>query len=81
MRLVYFEDFFAKVGYYSNIRWQRVFTLSIVDDESRDGNLSANEGHDTLSKFSSENLSLSLRGKQDLSKQEEMVFAVVEARH
>ena len=78
MRLVYFEDFFAKVGYYSNIRWQRVFTLSIVDDESRDGNLSANEGHDTLSKFSSENLSLSLRGKQDLSKQEEMVFAVVE---
>ena len=78
MRLVYFEDFFAKVGYYSNIRWQRVFTLSIVDEESRDDNLSANEGHDTLSKFSSENPSLSLRGKQDLSKQEEMVFAVVE---
>ncbi len=78
MRLVYFEDFFAKVGYYSNIRWQRVFTLSIVDEESRDDNLSANEGHDTLSKFSSENPSLSLQGKQDLSKQEEMVFAVVE---
>ena len=78
MRLVYFEDFFAKVGYYSNIRWQRVFTLSIVDEESREDNLSANEGHDTLSKFSSENPSLSLRGKQDLSKQEEMVFAVVE---
>ena len=78
MRLVYFEDFFAKVGYYSNIRWQRVFTLSIVDEESRDDNLSANEGHDTLSKFSSENPSVSLRGKQDLSEQEEMVFAVVE---
>ena len=78
MRLVYFEDFFAKVGYYSNIRWQRVFTLSIVDEESRDDNLSADEGHDTLSKFSSENPSLSLQGKQDLSKQEEMVFAVVE---
>ena len=55
-----------------------MFTLSIVDEESRDDNLSANEGHDTLSKFSSENPSLSLRGKQDLSKQEEMVFAVVE---
>tara|TARA_Y100000994_G_scaffold28441_1_gene19932 strand:- start:653 stop:1561 length:909 start_codon:yes stop_codon:yes gene_type:complete len=55
-----------------------VFTLSIVDEESRDDNLSANEGHDTLSKFSSENPSLSLQGKQDLSKQEEMVFAVVE---
>ena len=55
-----------------------MFTLSIVDEESRDDNLSADEGHDTLSKFSSENPSLSLRGKQDLSKQEEMVFAVVE---
>ena len=57
---------------------KRAFRLSIVNDEARDDNLSANEGLETLSKTPTKNRTLNVTASQGRPEQEEMVFALVE---
>tara|TARA_B100000427_G_C15415941_1_gene554155 strand:- start:51 stop:968 length:918 start_codon:yes stop_codon:yes gene_type:complete len=57
---------------------ERAFRLSIVNDEARDDNLSANEGLETLSKTPTKNRTLNVKASQGRPEQEEMVFALVE---
>ena len=57
---------------------KRAFRLSIVNDEARDDNLSANEGLETLSKTPTKNRTLNVAASQGRPEQEEMVFALVE---
>ncbi len=57
---------------------ERAFRLSIVNDEARDDNLSANEGLETLSKTPTKNRTLNVTVSQGRPEQEEMVFALVE---
>ena len=52
--------------------------MSIVNDEARDDNLSANEGLETLSKTPKKNRTLNVSASQGRPEQEEMVFALVE---
>ena len=52
--------------------------MSIVNDEARDDNLSANEGLETLSKTPTKNRTLNVTASQGRPEQEEMVFALVE---
>ena len=52
--------------------------MSIVNDEARDDNLSANEGLETLSKTPTKNRTLNVAASQGRPEQEEMVFALVE---
>ncbi len=52
--------------------------MSIVNDEARDDNLSANEGLETLSKTPTKNRTLNVKASQGRPEQEEMVFALVE---
>ena len=52
--------------------------MSIVNDEARDDNLSANEGLETLSKIPKKNRTLNVSASQGRPEQEEMVFALVE---
>ena len=52
--------------------------MSIVNDETRDDNLSASEGLETLSETSSKKRTLNVPPAQSLPEQEEMVFALVE---
>ena len=56
---------------------KREFRLSIVNDEARDDNLSANEGRETLSETPSKNRTLNVAASQKQPEQEEMVFALV----
>ena len=51
--------------------------MSIVNDEARDDNLSANEGRETLSETPSKNRTLNVAASQKQPEQEEMVFALV----
>ena len=57
---------------------KRAFRLSIVNDEARDDNLSANEGLETLSKTPTKNRTLNVAASKTRPEQEEMVFALVE---
>ena len=76
--LVYFGDFSANLGYHSKLIPQRVFRLSIVNEETRDDNLSISEGGDTLSKTLTQSQNSNARDSQNMPEQGEMVFALVE---